>query len=106
IEAALQELASRFDFEYVPIRSVSHEDAMKLYRSADLVIDQLLAGWYGGIAVETMAMGKPVACYIPDEDLYVLPPEMRAGCAGRFAGPADQRSHACGRSRGHSRTPA
>src|SRR5262245_16678729 len=78
IEAALQELASRFDFEYVPIRSVSHEDAMKLCRSADLVIDQLLAGWYGGIAVETMAMGKPVACYIRDEDLDVLPQEMRA----------------------------
>ena len=37
----------------------------------------MLAGWYGGLAVETMAMGKPVACYIRDEDLGCLPAGMR-----------------------------
>ena len=34
-----------------------------------LFVDQLLAGWYGGFAVETMALGKPVASYIRESDL-------------------------------------
>ncbi len=78
IEAALSELAREFDFEYVAVRKVPHAEALQLYRGADLVIDQVLAGWYGGFAVELMAMGKPVACYLRDEDLGFLPPRMRA----------------------------
>ena len=78
IEAALQELSREFDFEYVAVRKVPHAEALKLYQDADLVIDQVLAGWYGGFAVELMAMGKPVACYLRDEDLHFLPPQMRA----------------------------
>jgi hypothetical protein len=77
IEAALRELASRYAFEYVPVRGMPHAEAIKLYRSCDLVIDQLFAGWYGGLAVEVMAMAKPVACYIRDEDLGALPAAMR-----------------------------
>jgi hypothetical protein len=77
IEAALRELAGRYTFEYVPVRGLRHDEAIKLYRSCDLVIDQLLAGWYGGFAVEVMAMAKPVASYIRDEDLAVLPAAMR-----------------------------
>jgi hypothetical protein len=77
IEAVLRELANRYAFEYVPVRGLPHDEAIKLYRSCDLVIDQLLAGWYGGFAVEVMAMAKPVACYIRDEDLTVLPALMR-----------------------------
>ena len=50
---------------------------MELYRRADLVIDQVLSGWYGGFAVEVMAMGKPVAVYLRDEDLGFLPAAMR-----------------------------
>ena len=50
----------------------------RLYHRADLVIDQVLTGWYGGFAVEAMAMGKPVACYIRDADLGYIPEAMRA----------------------------
>ena len=50
---------------------------MEIYRGADLCIDQLFAGWYGGLAVEMMAMGKPVAAYLREEDLHYLPAEMR-----------------------------
>lgn len=64
----LERLKSRFDFELILIENTPHAEAMKLYRSADLAIDQILAGWYGGFAVELMAMGKPVAAYIRDED--------------------------------------
>ena len=59
-----QRLQRRHEIRYVEVTRLPHAEAMKLYAQADLVIDQLLAGWYGGFAVETMAMGKPVVCYI------------------------------------------
>jgi hypothetical protein len=76
IEAALKVLAQEFDFEFKKVTGVPHAEAMQLYARADLVIDQILAGWYGGFAVELMAMGKPVAAYIRAEDLPFVPPDM------------------------------
>jgi hypothetical protein len=76
ILAALERLKSRFDFELVLVENTPHAEAVKLYRSADLVIDQILAGWYGGFAVELMAMGKPVAAYIREEDRGFVEPQM------------------------------
>lgn len=74
----LAKLGERFDFELILIENKPHAEAMELYRSADLAIDQLLAGWYGGFAVELMAMGKPVAAYIREEDRAFVPPQMWA----------------------------
>ena len=76
ILAALERLKSQFDFELVLVENVPHAEAMKLYRSADLAIDQILAGWYGGFAVELMAMGKPIAAYIREEDRCFVPKSM------------------------------
>ena len=65
-----------FDLEL--IENLPHAEAQRRYREADLVVDQLLAGWYGGFAVEAMALGKPVIAYLRESDLHVLPPDMRA----------------------------
>jgi hypothetical protein len=65
------------DFTFTLVEGLSNAEARKLYSEADLLIDQLLAGWYGGLAVELMALGKPVICYIRDEDLKFIPEEMR-----------------------------
>jgi hypothetical protein len=78
ILAALERLRSRFDFELVLVENRSHAEAMEIYASADLAIDQILAGWYGGFAVEMMALGKPVATYIRTEDLGFVPTAMGA----------------------------
>lgn len=75
---ALASLENRYDFELMLIQNVQHEEAMQMYRSADLVIDQIFAGWYGGLAVEVMAMGKPVLCYLREEDFGNAPPAMIA----------------------------
>lgn len=77
ITEALDALRGEFDFELRLVQGLPHEQAMALYRQADLLIDQVLAGWYGGLAVELMSMGKPVACYLRDEDLSFLPTGMR-----------------------------
>lgn len=78
ILAALETLRRAFDFELVLVEGKPHAEAIEIYRSADIAIDQILAGWYGGFAVEMMALGKPVVCYIREADLSCLPARMRA----------------------------
>jgi len=65
-----------FDFELV--EGKTHAEATTIYQQVDLVIDQLLLGWYGGLAVECMALGIPVISYIRHQDLEFVPPAMRA----------------------------
>ncbi len=48
------------------VESVTHDEVIRRLRSADVVIDQLMVGWYGGFAVEAMALAKPVICHIRD----------------------------------------
>tara|TARA_Y100001958_G_C21232517_1_gene558426 strand:+ start:464 stop:1603 length:1140 start_codon:yes stop_codon:yes gene_type:complete len=66
---------NKFDFKL--IEGVSNQDAKKQYADIDILIDQIYAGWYGGLAVELMALGKPVIVYIRKEDLDFIPTEMR-----------------------------
>jgi len=75
--AAVEKLKRKYDIEFILVKGVPYQEALKLYRRADLIIDQLYSGWYGGFAVEAMAMGKPVGCYIRGQDLQVLPESMR-----------------------------
>lgn len=65
-----------FEFELVE-GPIARDLALDSYRRADLLVDQLLAGWYGGLAVELMALGKPVIAYIRRDDLDRVPAEMR-----------------------------
>jgi glycosyltransferase involved in cell wall biosynthesis len=74
---ALEQLKARYDFDLILVEKKTHEEALALYRSADIAIDQILAGWYGGFAVEMMAMGKPVACYVRERDMKFVPQAMR-----------------------------
>ncbi|AEP09352.1 glycosyltransferase family protein [Micavibrio aeruginosavorus] len=64
-------------FRYTLVEGLSNQDARKVYETADLLIDQLLAGYYGALAVELMALGKPVICYMRDSDLLNMPDDMR-----------------------------
>lgn len=48
------------------IERVSREEALRRTAQADIVVDQLMLGWYGGYAVEAMALGKPVLCSIDE----------------------------------------
>ena len=33
-----------------------------------VLVDQLLLGWYGAVAVEAMAVGRPVLCYVREDE--------------------------------------
>lgn len=75
---ALEELRlAGYNLELVLVEGVSNRDAKEIYRTMDVLVDQLFAGWYGGLAVELMALGKPVVAYIRDEDLLFIPEQMR-----------------------------
>ena len=49
------------------VEGLHHDEAFERYRAADIVIDQLNAGWYGLFAIECMALGKPVVTFLHDE---------------------------------------
>ncbi len=63
--------------EFILVEGLPNNEARRLYERADLLVDQLLCGWYGGVAVEFMALGKPVISYIREIDLAFVPEEMR-----------------------------
>lgn len=49
------------------VEGLHHDEAFERYRAADLVVDQLNAGWYGLFAIEAMALGKPVVTFLHEE---------------------------------------
>ncbi len=49
------------------VEGLHHEEARGRYRRADIVVDQLNAGWYGLLAIEAMALGKPVLTFLHPE---------------------------------------
>ncbi|MBE9234273.1 glycosyltransferase [Cuspidothrix issatschenkoi LEGE 03284] len=76
---AIQKIEQQYPniIELKLVENIPHQQALKIYQQADLIIDQILVGWYGGLAVETMQMGKPVVARIAEEDLHFLPQEMK-----------------------------
>lgn len=73
---AVETLRSRYDFDFQLIHGVEHSRAVELLSKADIVIDQLLIGSHGVAALEAMAMGKPVVCYIKPACVQYYPPEL------------------------------
>jgi glycosyltransferase involved in cell wall biosynthesis len=55
------------DADLVLVEGLRHDEAFERYREADIVVDQLNAGWYGLFAIECMALGKPVVSFLHDE---------------------------------------
>jgi hypothetical protein len=55
------------DADLVLVEGLHHDEAFERYRDADIVVDQLNAGWYGLFAIECMALGKPVVTFLRDE---------------------------------------
>jgi glycosyltransferase involved in cell wall biosynthesis len=49
------------------VEGLNHEEARERYRRADIVVDQLNAGWHGIFALEAMALGKPVVTHLKPE---------------------------------------
>jgi glycosyltransferase involved in cell wall biosynthesis len=50
------------------VEGVSREVALERLARADLLVDQLMLGWYGTVAVEAMALGRPAMAYIREDE--------------------------------------
>ena len=83
ILAALERLRSRFNFDFKLITGMPRQEAGEWIRRCDVFVDQLIAGEYGLAAVEAMALGKPVICFIKPSLLTDYP----AGIPIRNANP-------------------
>lgn len=66
--SAVEELQQEgYSVEMDLVQRVSNEEIRRRMHLADVVADQLVVGWYAMFAIEAMAMGKPVLCYLrPD----------------------------------------
>ena len=54
-------------FELVLVEGKTPEEALEIYRTADIIIDQISGGSYGVFSIEAMALGKPVIAYISEQ---------------------------------------
>jgi glycosyltransferase involved in cell wall biosynthesis len=65
--AQVIEACAQLPVELDIVEGVPHEETRARYARADIVVDQLNAGWHGVFALESMALGKPVVTYLkPD----------------------------------------
>lgn len=73
---AVEKLAKEVPLRFKLVEGMSHDEAMELYKEADIVIDQVLCGAYGNLSVEAMALGKAVVCYIRPDLKDTLPADL------------------------------
>lgn len=76
IREAVDEISRTYNVEFLQIEGVPHIQALQMYARADIVIDQLLAGAHGVLALECMAMGKPVICFLNERMREYYPPDI------------------------------
>jgi glycosyltransferase involved in cell wall biosynthesis len=90
VVAAMENLKQKgYAFDFVLIENMSNQEARATYERADILIDQLLAGWYGVLATELLALGKTVISYIRPEDLKKMPKEFIQDFPVQSATPKD-----------------
>lgn len=63
---AVDSLKKKSTFDFNLISGMRHDMAQGIIANSDIVVDQLHIGTYGQLAIEAMAMGCIVVCYISD----------------------------------------
>jgi hypothetical protein len=77
--AAFEQLrAEGLAFSLDLVEGLPRAAALQRYATCDVMVDQLLAGWYGGLGVEAMALGKPLVAFLREGDQGFLDPQLRA----------------------------
>lgn len=65
VKAAVDRLIDEgHNVELLYVTDVASRDMLYYQAQADIVVEQLIIGWWGSTGVETMALGKPVVCYL------------------------------------------
>ncbi len=76
LEAAVARLReSGILVELIMVERIANDEALRIYRGADVIFDQCMIGFHGYFALEGMALGKTVMCFIRKPDQYLLEPD-------------------------------
>ena len=68
VEAVFERLRPRFPgVRFETVERLPWHELREQLEHADVVVDQLFMGWYGMVAVEAMALAKPVLCFVRDD---------------------------------------
>lgn len=70
---AVEKLKKEFDFDFRLVNNISLQQLYTEIINADLVVDQLIQGWFGMLPLEAMMFEKPVVCYMR-EDVAIAQP--------------------------------
>ncbi len=75
VEQAVDALKKEgYHFEYKMFHKVPHDQVLEFIRDeADIVVDQLISGGFGTLAIEAMCFGKPVCGYVMEDIREMLP---------------------------------
>lgn len=76
ITEAVEHLKTKYDFDFKLVQNMPRSEALQIMSQCDIYIDQLVLGCHGAAAVEAMAFGKPVVCYINPVIGKNYPPEL------------------------------
>jgi hypothetical protein len=63
---AMSQLDKEGQIRFQLVYKMPHNKAIEAISNADIVIDQMCIGTFGQLAIEGMALGKAVVCYISD----------------------------------------
>jgi glycosyltransferase involved in cell wall biosynthesis len=74
--AAVEQLRTQHDFEFTLVQHMPYLEARRLMESCDIYLDQFVLGAHGVAALEAMALGKPVVCYIKPALQQQYPPDL------------------------------
>lgn len=79
IENTLKAILVKYpnNVEYIPFSGLSWENCLKFITTCDILIDQVVMGWYGGISVEASLSGTLPVAYIDKSLLRFVPRDMR-----------------------------
>ncbi|MBU0696740.1 MAG: hypothetical protein KKE39_09495 [Bacteroidetes bacterium] len=75
IQQAIDELSAEgYPVELVFLQKRPNHEIIEEISKADIVADQLVIGWYAMFALESMALAKPVICYLREDliNLYLF----------------------------------
>ncbi len=65
VSEAVQRLKSEgYPVEYFYVHDIPSRDMRYYQLQADIVVDQLIYGWWGSTAIESLALGKPTVCFL------------------------------------------
>jgi glycosyltransferase involved in cell wall biosynthesis len=74
---AVEELKKEgLPIELILVQNMPWQEALKIFKTADIAIDQFRMGAYGHFAAECMALKKPVICYIREDVKRYYPTDL------------------------------